>query len=106
MGREKQAKMSFMRKLARDKTANTLVISAAALVPIMAMVGGGVDAAQGAVRDGREWERDSDLVYTFQDGSLKGLNIRMRNVTFRSGDGLKTDINENRLIVGYTLPLW
>jgi len=46
MGREKQAKMSFMRKLARDKTANTLVISAAALVPIMAMVGGGVDASR------------------------------------------------------------
>jgi len=38
--------MSFMRKLARDKTANTLVISAAALVPIMAMVGGGVDASR------------------------------------------------------------
>ncbi len=46
MGREKQANMSFMRKLARDKTANTLVISAAALVPIMAMVGGGVDASR------------------------------------------------------------
>ncbi len=46
MGREKQAKMSFMRKLARDKTANALVISAAALVPIMAMVGGGVDASR------------------------------------------------------------
>jgi Flp pilus assembly protein TadG len=46
MGREKQANMSFMRKLVRDKTANTLVISAAAMVPIMAMVGGGVDASR------------------------------------------------------------
>ncbi|MFO6429564.1 pilus assembly protein TadG-related protein [Erythrobacter sp. W302b] len=46
MAREKQAKMAFMRRLARDKTANALVISAAALVPIMAMVGGGVDASR------------------------------------------------------------
>lgn len=38
--------MSFMRKLLRDKTANTLAISAAALVPVMAMVGGGVDASR------------------------------------------------------------
>jgi hypothetical protein len=66
----------------------------------------GRNIEQGAVRDGREWERDSDLVYTLQEGTLKGLNIRLRNVTFRSGDGLKTDVDENRLIVGYTLPLW
>lgn len=38
--------MSFMRKLLRDKTANTLAISAAAMVPLMAMVGGGVDASR------------------------------------------------------------
>ncbi|UYV14842.1 pilus assembly protein TadG-related protein [Porphyrobacter sp. ULC335] len=46
MAREKQATMSFMRKLLRDKTANTLAISAAAMVPLMAMVGGGVDASR------------------------------------------------------------
>ncbi|TAD73626.1 MAG: hypothetical protein EAY70_12180 [Sphingomonadales bacterium] len=45
-GREMQARMSFMRKLLRDKTANTLAISAAAMVPLMAMVGGGVDASR------------------------------------------------------------
>lgn len=38
--------MSFMRKLLRDKSANTLAISAAAMVPLMAMVGGGVDASR------------------------------------------------------------
>lgn len=38
--------MPFMRTLLRDKTANTLAISAAALVPLMAMVGGGVDASR------------------------------------------------------------
>ena len=66
----------------------------------------GYDIETPTVSDGSEWERDTDLVYTVQDGSLKGLNVRLRNVTFRSGDGLTTDVNENRLIVGYTLPLW
>lgn len=46
MGRENQANMSLMRKLLHDKTANVLAISAAALLPIMAMVGGGIDASR------------------------------------------------------------
>ncbi|MCY1207837.1 Porin-like protein NicP [compost metagenome] len=66
--------------------------------------GDGVE--QGAVRDGREWERDTDLAYVVQNGSLRGFNIRLRNVTFRSGDGLTQDLDENRIILGYTLPLW
>ncbi len=35
-----------MHKLLHDKTANTLAISAAALLPLMAMVGGGIDASR------------------------------------------------------------
>lgn len=66
--------------------------------------GDGVE--QGAVRDGREWERDTDLAYVVQSGRLRGFNIRLRNVTFRSGDGLTQDIDENRIILGYTLALW
>ncbi|MBD2837790.1 OprD family porin [Pseudomonas sp. JM0905a] len=66
--------------------------------------GDGVE--QGAVRDGREWERDTDVAYVVQSGSLRGFNIRLRNVTFRSGDGLTQDLDENRIILGYTLPLW
>jgi hypothetical protein len=66
--------------------------------------GDGVE--QGAVRDGREWERDTDLAYVVQSGSLRGFNVRLRNVTFRSGDGLTQDIDENRIILGYTLALW
>ncbi|MFC5695367.1 OprD family porin [Pseudomonas sp. GCM10022186] len=61
---------------------------------------------QGAVRDGREWERDTDLAYVVQSGPLRGFNVRLRNVTFRSGDGLTQDIDENRVILGYTLALW
>ncbi|MNC73553.1 Porin-like protein NicP precursor [compost metagenome] len=58
-----------------------------------------------AVTDGSEWERDTDVVYTLQSGSLKGLRFHARNTTFRAGDGLTGDVDENRLIVSYTLPL-
>lgn len=66
----------------------------------------GSDIDTPAVSNGKEWERDTDLAYVIQDGSLKGLNVRWRNVTFRSGNGLTNDLDENRLIIGYTLPLW
>ncbi|MNG38685.1 Porin-like protein NicP precursor [compost metagenome] len=56
--------------------------------------------------NGREWERDTDISYVIQSGVFKNVNIRWRNVTFRSGNGLTTDLDENRLIVGYTLALW
>lgn len=46
MGREMQARTSFMRRLLHDTAANTLAISAAAIVPLMAMVGSGVDASR------------------------------------------------------------
>ena len=46
MGREKQVRASFLRSLLHDTAANTIVISAAALVPLTAMVGGGVDASR------------------------------------------------------------
>lgn len=52
---------------------------------------------------GKEWERDTDIGYVFQDGALKGLGIKWRNATVRSDVGGKID--ENRLIVSYTLPL-
>nr|MBO2512171.1 outer membrane porin, OprD family [Gammaproteobacteria bacterium] len=64
------------------------------------------DINTASVENGREWERDTDLVYVFQSGMLKGFNVRLRNATFRSGDGLTTDVDENRIILGYTLPLF
>lgn len=39
-------RQSFFRRIAKDATANTIAISAASLVPLMAMVGGGVDASR------------------------------------------------------------
>jgi Flp pilus assembly protein TadG len=46
MGREMQARTTFLRSLAHDSTANTLAIAAASLIPMMAMVGGGIDASR------------------------------------------------------------
>lgn len=46
MGRGIKSLFSFFRWLAKDATANTVVVTAAALVPLMAMVGGGVDASR------------------------------------------------------------
>ncbi|MCG4455267.1 OprD family porin [Pseudomonas sp. MMS21-TM103] len=66
----------------------------------------GRNARTATTSRGQEWERDTDLAYVVQSGSLKGLSLRWRNVSFRSGNGLATDIDENRLILGYTLALW
>ncbi len=47
-----------------------------------------------------EWERNLDLGYVIQSGLLKNLSLRWRNVTYRGSH--TTDVDENRLIVGYT----
>ena len=57
---------------------------------------GGVDA--------KEWERDVDIGYTVQTGSLKGASLLWRNVAYRGSH--TTDIDENRVILGYTFNLW
>jgi len=46
MGRNKPLRKSVLRSLLHDKTANTIVISAAAMIPLMVMVGGGIDASR------------------------------------------------------------
>lgn len=61
----------------------------------------------GAVTDGTQWERDTDIAYVVQSGSMKGLDLRLRNATFRQGNGLKAPgaVDEWRVIVGYKLDL-
>lgn len=46
MGRETFERKAFLRSLLRDRTANTIAIAAAAMIPLLAMVGGGVDASR------------------------------------------------------------
>jgi hypothetical protein len=59
----------------------------------------GAMTATGA--DGQAFERDLDLAYQVQTGSLAGLSIRLRNVTARAN--YRTDIDENRLVLNYQL---
>ena len=66
------------------------------------LTGDNVDRGRN-VSEGREWERNTELMYVFQEGALKNLGVRWRNASVRSN--FTNDIDENRLIVSYTLPL-
>lgn len=55
--------------------------------------------------DGSEWERDTDIAYVIQSGPLKNLGLKWRNATVRSSN-FGNDLDENRLILSYTLPIW
>ncbi|MCY1348955.1 Porin-like protein NicP [compost metagenome] len=66
--------------------------------------GDGVELGAGR-EDGKEWERDTDIAYVVQSGPLKNLGLKWRNATVRSTH-FGNDLDENRLILSYTLPLW
>ncbi|AVU76580.1 OprD family porin [Pseudomonas sp. Fig-3] len=53
-------------------------------------------------RDGREWERNTDIGYVFQQGALKNFGVKLRNGTYRSTGN---DIDQTRFILSYTLSL-
>lgn len=53
---------------------------------------------------GKEWERNTDIGYVIQSGSLKNVGLKVRNATVRSNFG--NDLDETRLILSYTLALW
>ena len=67
------------------------------------LTGDNIDLGAGSA-DGKEWERNTDIAYVFQDGALKNLGVKWRNATLRSTN-FGNDVDENRLIVSYTLPL-
>ena len=54
--------------------------------------------------EGKDFERDLDIGYVVQSGPLKNVGVRLRNVTARSN--YRSDIDENRLILSYTLSLF
>ncbi len=66
----------------------------------------GRHAETATVSNGRERERDTDITYVIQSGPFRDVSLRWRNVTFRSGNGLTNAVDENRLIIGYTVALW
>ena len=55
--------------------------------------------------EGKEWERNTDIAYVIQDGPLKNLGMKWRNATVRSSN-FGNDLDENRLILSYTVALW
>ena len=65
------------------------------------ITGNNVDTGKGF--EGKDRERDLDLGYVIQSGTLKGLGMRVRNVMARSN--YRSDIDENRLILSYTWTL-
>ncbi|SOC52112.1 outer membrane porin, OprD family [Chromohalobacter canadensis] len=64
--------------------------------------GDDIDTASGS--DGKEWGRETELAYTVQTGSLKNLNIKWRNSSFRSEVNTR-DLDENRIILNYPLSI-
>ena len=63
----------------------------------------GDDAELAAGGHGKDWERNIELQYIVQRGALKNVGLRWRNATYRSS--YARDLDENRLIVSYTLPI-
>lgn len=58
----------------------------------------------GAITDGKEWGRESELGYSVQSGTFKDLNIRWRNSTIRRNFS-NVEFDENRLIINYPINL-
>ncbi|MGB8973890.1 MAG: OprD family outer membrane porin, partial [Pseudomonas capeferrum] len=63
----------------------------------------GENATTGAGSNGKEWERDTEVNYTFQSGTLKNLNIRLNNASNRRS--FSGDFDQTRLIVSYPFSL-
>ncbi len=58
----------------------------------------------GAIDDGKEWIRDTELAYTVQSGTFKNLSMKWRNSSVRR-DFSSNEFDENRLIFNYPLSL-
>ncbi len=58
----------------------------------------------GAVSDGKEWSRETELAYVVQSGTFKNLSMKWRNNTIRR-DFSTNEFDENRLIFNYPLSL-
>lgn len=66
----------------------------------------GSGADNGVTNNAKEWERDIEAKYVIQSGPAKDLSLRLRQATYRSGDGVyygSPSIDELRLIANYPL---
>ncbi|MNF75997.1 Porin D precursor [compost metagenome] len=60
------------------------------------------DADGNPLTDQKRWERDVEVKYVVQSGSLKDLSLRLRQATTRA-TAFESDLNEVRVIVEYPL---
>ncbi|SDH95061.1 outer membrane porin, OprD family [Pseudomonas flavescens] len=58
----------------------------------------------GAIDDGKEWGRETELAYVVQNGTFKNLSLRWRNSSIRR-DYSSNEFDENRLIINYPLSI-
>lgn len=65
----------------------------------------GTNIDTGAGHKGKNWERNFEAGYTFQQGAAKDLNIRLRQATYRASNFDKADTDEVRIIVNYPLSI-
>lgn len=64
----------------------------------------GREVHSGAVTDGKEWVRESELAYVIQSGAFKDLSVKWRNSSIRR-DFSSNEFDENRLIINYPLSI-
>lgn len=64
------------------------------------------DHIETATGDKQEWERNFGVSYAFQGPTLKGLGVSWRNASLRSTFPTQRNLDENRLYITYTLPLF
>ncbi|MGV6476713.1 OprD family outer membrane porin, partial [Azotobacter vinelandii] len=62
------------------------------------------DDIDAAGSDNKEWERNFRIDYAVQSGPLKGVGLAWLNAATRGNDG--RDLDENRLMLTYSLPLF
>jgi len=65
----------------------------------------GTNVHAGAVTDGEDRGRETEVAYVVQSGSFKALTLRWRNSTLRRDYGNTNSFDENRLIVSYPLSI-
>lgn len=63
----------------------------------------GSDVRTGRGFEGEDSERDIDLSYTVRNGPLKDVSLRLRHAVAHAN--YRTDIDENRVVVSYTMKL-
>lgn len=64
------------------------------------------DNIKSSTGDQHEWERDVAVSYVVQSGALKNVGFSWRNASLRSTFAAQRDLDENRLYITYSLPLF